>query len=98
MYFRFTDYSCRCLRSFLPLCIVARVSRANSPKGGDAKPPVYGQSAYDSGVAGVNVRRFPRNDRYFTDVARTQIVFLRLLSSGTRLPIPDGLHVPLFPI
>src|SRR5207253_10733105 len=32
-----------------------RDSRANSPKGGDAKPPVYGRRAYDSGVAGSNV-------------------------------------------
>jgi hypothetical protein len=33
--------------------MVAAVSRANSPKGGDAKLPVYGTyCAYDSGVAG----------------------------------------------
>ena len=42
MYFRFTDCHSACLHSLRPLCIVARVCRANSPKGGDAKPPVYG--------------------------------------------------------
>src|ERR1700741_847944 len=40
--FHFTETIYLCLRSLRGLCIVARDSWANSPKGGDAKPPVYG--------------------------------------------------------
>src|SRR5215469_1978625 len=54
--FHFTETIYLCLRSLRGPCIVTADSWANSPKGGDAKPPVYGDvSAYDSGVAGPNV-------------------------------------------
>jgi hypothetical protein len=39
---RFTDRDCIRLIRFQVLCIVAADIRANSPKGGDAKLPVYG--------------------------------------------------------
>src|SRR5215469_1240208 len=54
--FHFTETIYLCLRSLRGPCIVTADFWANSPKGGDAKPPVYGDvSAYDSGVAGPNV-------------------------------------------
>src|SRR5215472_9151658 len=54
--FHFTETIYLCLRSLRGACIVTADFWANSPKGGDAKPPVYGDvSAYDSGVAGPNV-------------------------------------------
>jgi hypothetical protein len=46
------------LLPFLAVCIVARDSRANSSKDEDAKPPVYGREAYDSGAAGSNTWRY----------------------------------------
>jgi hypothetical protein len=33
--------------------LLRREAKANPPKGGDAKLPVYGLQAYDSGVAGI---------------------------------------------
>jgi hypothetical protein len=46
------------LLPFLAVCIVARDSKANSSKDEDAKPPVYGREAYDSGAAGSNTWRY----------------------------------------
>src|ERR1700751_1294436 len=40
--FHFTETLYLCLRSLRGDCIVTADSWANSPKGGDAKPPVYG--------------------------------------------------------
>jgi hypothetical protein len=36
------------------------LTRANPPKGGDAKPPVYGHTVYDSGVAGDTEQAYSR--------------------------------------
>jgi len=62
----------------------SRRFRANSPKGEDAKPPVYGTlSTYDSGVAGSNVNALSRAR------SRARIWVVRPTHSSSRcLPHP----------
>jgi hypothetical protein len=58
--FHFTETLYLCLRSLRGDCIVAADSWANSPKGGDAKPPVYG--TYVPMTAGLPVRTLTHSD------------------------------------
>src|SRR5215472_8276692 len=59
--FHFTETLYLCLRSLRGACIVIADSWANSPKGGDAKPPVYG--TYVPTTAGLPVRTLAHSDR-----------------------------------
>src|SRR5215469_5092349 len=59
--FHFTETIYLCLRSLRGACIVIADSWANSPKGGDAKPPVYG--TYVPTTAGLPVRTLAHSDR-----------------------------------
>src|SRR5215831_4396894 len=58
--FHFTETLYLCLRSLRGACIVTADSWANSPKGGDAKPPVYGTSVPTT--AGLPVRTLAHSD------------------------------------
>src|SRR5215469_1290512 len=59
--FHFTETLYLCLRSLRGACIVIADSWANSPEGGDAKPPVYGTSVPT--IAGLPVRTLAHSDR-----------------------------------
>src|SRR5215472_6877950 len=59
--FHFTETIYLCLRSLRGACIVTADSWANSPKGGDAKPPVYGTCVPTT--AGLPVRTLAHSDR-----------------------------------
>src|SRR5215472_1196441 len=84
--FHFTETIYLCLRSLRGDCIVAADSWANSPKGGDAKPPVYGTCV--PMTAGLPVRTLTHSDHAgHATLARSD--------TSTAYPPPQpALHIP----
>jgi hypothetical protein len=84
--FHFTETIYLCLRSLRGDCIVTADFWANSPKGGDAKPPVYGtQVPMTAGLPGRTLTHSDRagHARFAESVASTDS---SRATPGSRLP------------